>query len=109
MGVKYDYWGLAPIDSLLSRGNLKVGLIVNGSDPVFGIMRNNRQLNNHFSYNTNHIANLAFNMDKIRHKKDFNIRESNVIIFNKDYADKIPEGFKILDGQDYYYRIAINF
>lgn len=107
MGVKYDYWGLAPIDSLLSQGNLKVGLIVNGADPVFGIMRNNRELNNHFSYNTNHLASLAFDIDRIRHKKDFNITESNVIIFNKDYTDKIPDSFRILNGKDSYYRIAV--
>jgi hypothetical protein len=107
MGVKYEYWGLERIDRILGAGGQKVGLIVSGADPVFGIIRNNRIQNNHFSYFTGHSKHITFDMDRVRHKKDFDLKQADIIVFNSTFSEFIPEEFEIIGDTKSYFSIAV--
>jgi hypothetical protein len=107
MGVKYDYWGIRKIDHILNQGNKNILLMVNGADPVFGIMRNNRIQKNHFTYFTEHYGKITFEFERIRHRKDFDYKKADILVFNKDYSEFIPNEFIVVTDDDSYYGVAI--
>jgi hypothetical protein len=106
MGVSYNHLGLEKIDPIINRGNQKIVLMVNGADPVFGIMRNNRNQKNHYSYFTGHKGN-TYNIDRIRHRKDFDFDKADIIIFNRDYLGFIPSGFQVVGDNNFHFSLAI--